>query len=598
MRAFSWTDPEVAAPPLRRRLQGLFWEVSPPARRQLRSLRRTLSLAVHRVRHLAIPGTPPRVVPVPAKAPAPRVSDPPVTLARTSHQLPDASFIAHGDGLQGLPPNHVEAMLLAAAAENLSWVAAGWSPPAPGRYGPSGSVLRDPETPESAHLLLHRPTSANTQRAPVVGRALPYITSAERCDGLAPIADHTLAAGPYRIRPDMARAAVVECPWYPVDEVLAEMPAVDGPPTALFLLPFLAVGGAERLLFELMEGLRDRYRLLVVTTDPHQESFGQTVDRARELTPHVYTLGDWLPRDAAPPALRHLIRRWQVRTLVCWNGSVIFYDEVAALRQAFPQLRIVNQLFNHRGGWIEHFSASLIQAVDMQIAVNTPISRALVTQRGVPDDRVATIHHAVGSPEPRDEGRRARLRRELGVDDDTVVVGTFIRMHPQKRPLDVIRLARRVTHDKVHFLLVGGGPLDDAVDREIARDPPPNLTRWPLQGDATPLYDAIDLCLMTSEFEGLPVFLLDGLARGIPCVATAVGDIPLLLRDGGGLVVDRPGDLDALATAIRTYLDSEHRQAEGERGRQTVATRFGLDRYVEAYESVIFPEPDDNTVNS
>ena len=194
-----------------------------------------------------------------------------------------------------------------------------------------------------------------------------------------------------------------------------------------------------------------------------------------------------------------------------------------------------------------------------------------------------------GAPEPRNEARRTRLRRELGVDDDTVVVGSFIRMHPQKRPLDIIRLARRLADDKIHFFLVGGGPLDDAVNREIARVRPPNLTRWPLQQDATPLYDAIDLCLMTSDFEGLPVFLLDGLARGIPCVATAVGDIPMLLRDGGGTVVDRPGDLDALAAAIRTYLDPEHRQTEGERGRQTVVTRFGLERYVEAYEAVMFP---------
>ncbi len=175
-----------------------------------------------------------------------------------------------------------------------------------------------------------------------------------------------------------------------------------------------------------------------------------------------------------------------------------------------------------------------------------------------------TIHHAVGPPAPRDENRRARLRRELGVDETTMVVGTFVRMHTQKRPLDIIALARRMTGEKVHFLLVGGGPLDDAVNREIARDRPPNLTRWPLQDDAGPLYDAIDLCLMTSEFEGLPVFLLDGLARGIPCVATAVGDIPLLLSDGGGSVVERPGDLDGLAAALRTYLDPDHRRAEGE----------------------------------
>ena len=580
-------DAEVPSPPLNRRLQGLLWEFSPPIRRQLRSLRRSLSLALHRVRRLVAPGADPRVLSVPAASPPPALSDPTVSVIGAT-EATGAAFIAHGCGLEALPPVHIEAMLMAATAEDLSWVAAGWAPPAPGRYGPSGAALRDPEVPESSHLLLRRPSPARSHRAPVVGRVLPHITSVERCDGLNPIAVHTPASGPYRLDPGMAGEAVVKCPFYLVDEVLAELPSIDGPPTALFLLPFLAVGGAERLLFELMEGLGDRYRVLIATTDPHLEAFGQTVDRARELTPHVYTLGDWLPREAAPSAIRYLIRRWQVETLVCWNGSVTFYDEVADLRRTFPELRIVNQLFNHRGGWIDHVSPALTRAVDTQIAVNTPIARALVDDHGVPDDRVVTIHHAVGPPPPHDENRRARLRRELGVDESTTVVGTFVRMHSQKRPLDIIELARRMTGDSVHFFLVGGGPLDDAVNREIARDRPANLTRWPLQADASPLYDALDLCLMTSEFEGLPVFLLDGLARGIPCVATAVGDIPLLLRDGGGKVVERPGDLDGLAAAIRELLDPEARRAEGEKGRTAVESRFGLDRYVAAYEAAIF----------
>lgn len=600
---FFSAGPEVARAPLRHRLRGLFWEFSPPARRWLRRVRRAVSVSLHRARSLTGRGAGPRVLSVPGLPPLPTVSNPAVGVigaTRTEKQtessvehdpaeLVDTPFFAHVPGLEELPAAHIEAMLMAAAAENLSWAAAGWSPPAPGRFGPSGVVLRDSGTPESAHLLLRRPTPSNNRRAPVVGRALPHITSAERCAGLVPIAPHAPAVGPHRLRQDAAHATVVPCPCLPVDEVLAELPDVDGPPTALFLLPFLAVGGAERLLFELMEGLENRYRLLIATTDPHLEDLGQTVDRARQLTPHVYTLGDWLPRDAVASALRHLIRRWQVQSLVCWNGSVLFYDEAVALRLAFPPLAIVNQLFNHRGGWIEHLSPSLTGAVDTQIAVNTPIARALVTERGVPEDKVVTIHHAVGAPEPRSEPRRTELRHKLGVADDTVVIGTFIRMHPQKRPLDIIRLARRMATEHVHFLLVGGGPLDDAVDAEIARDRPPNLTRWPLHEDAAPLYDAVDLCLMTSDFEGLPVFLLDGLARGIPCVATAVGDIGHLLRDGGGRVVERPGDLEALAAAVRTYLDPDLRRKDGERGRRSVAERFGLDRYIAAYEAVIFP---------
>jgi glycosyltransferase involved in cell wall biosynthesis len=111
-----------------------------------------------------------------------------------------------------------------------------------------------------------------------------------------------------------------------------------------------------------------------------------------------------------------------------------------------------------------------------------------------------------------------------------------------------------------------------------------------MRDDALDLYDALDLCLMTSSFEGLPVFLLDGLAREIPCVAPAVGDIPLLLESGGGVVVEAPGDIDGLVAGIRTLMDPERRGLEGRLGRSRIEHRFGTERFVSDYQAAIFPE--------
>jgi glycosyltransferase involved in cell wall biosynthesis len=399
-------------------------------------------------------------------------------------------------------------------------------------------------------------------------------------------------SGPYLLRPDCR--PVIRQPVRDVHEALRDLPPVPGPRTALFVLPFLAVGGAENLLFDLLAGLRDRYRLLVVTLEPHLQHLGQTVDECRALTPWVYTLGDWLPREANAGALRHLLRRYQAESLVCWNGATDFYDQVTALRRQLPGLRILNQLYNHEGGWIEHLGPASIAAIDVHLAVNRRIADALEHAHGVPAARVALVHHGVEVPPDDDEQRRARrqIRREkLGLPQDAVVVGTFVRLHPQKRPLDILGIARRfaAVRPAVHFLLAGGGPLDAAVDQELERAPIPNLIRLPLQSDVDPLYDATDLCLSTSSFEGLPVFLLESLARGIPCVATAVGDVPELLRDGGGVLVERPGDLDALQAGVEALLDPERRRREGIAGRRTVEERFGLGPYRERYERLIFP---------
>lgn len=615
-----WEPTEVPRPRLRHRLQAAFWEHNRPVRRVAGVLRRWASLAAFKLRSTFHRNLPPRVVTHRTGRSTPALVHPAIVVASGGDVPPNGvsalleaqtessivvgipgatgpRFAYYPDGAcEGLPPTHLESLLMAAAAEDLDWVVGGWSPPAPGRYGPAGEVLRDPQCSDAASVLVRLPTPVRQRRPPVVGRAVAHIRDAHGLDGFEPLEQSFCrASGPYRLRSEISNGAIVTQPVHDVEQALIGLPPVDGPRTVMFLLPFLAIGGAERLLLDLVEVLRASSRVLVVSTDPHLEHLGQTVEAFRELTPYVYTLGDWLPQLAVPSAVTHLIRRWRVESLMCWNGNVLFFDHAAALRKRFPDLRIINQLFNHEGGWIEHYCPSFVGAVDCHVAVNTATARALVRNRSVPDDNVVTIHHGVRVPEPPppDEARRRRAeaRERLGIPVDAPVVGTFIRLHSQKRPQDVVRVARALSGAGIRFLLVGGGPLSDRIDRMLETHPVPNLIRMPMLTDPMELYDAVDICLLTSSFEGLPVFLLDGLARGIPCVATAVGDIPLLLEAGGGIAVDTPGDIAGLAAGVRALAEHPDRRArEGELGRSQVISRFDLPRFVAAYEAAIFPQ--------
>ncbi len=625
------------------RLQGWFWDAGPLFLPLLRRLRLAASLLLYRLRSRSrslpprivseahgrrgFPPLQPPLIAVHASAGSDRDAVERFLAAQTETSVTTDPAVAEGatfsltmsDEPEPLPPTWLESQLLAMVAEDLEFTVCGW---ATLRLSPSGAATTDPYTfrPPAAVVadtaetpcpgLVRLPTTGARQPPPVLGRAVPHVTAetppirpspGESPRDLGPI-PHAGRSGPYFLRSDVGPGRIVRHRLRSLHDALGRLPVEPGLPTVLFLLPFLAVGGAESLLFDLLAGLKDRYRLLVVTVEPHRAELGQTVDEARALTPHVYTLGDWLPRPAHHDALRHLIRRWAVEVLVSWNGTVFFYDVAPRLRRSHPRLRIVNQLFNHRGGWIEHYGPRLVASTDLHVAVNQAIDRALRDQRGVPDERRLVIHHGVRLPdeissEVRAE-RRRRARRELDLPQDAVIVGSFMRMHPQKRPFDVISLAERAhghaspvcpPPGELHFLLAGGGPLDREIDRALARQAHPNLTRLPLRRDVDRLYDAVDLCLLTSAYEGLPVFLLDALARGIPCVATAVGDIPYLLRDGGGILVERVGDLDALDAALHQLRDARRRATEGDLGRATVARRFGVERYVRAYEAAFFP---------
>ncbi len=605
----------MSGQPLHRRLEALFWDRSRSWRRPLRRLRQAASLAAHRIRRLtglsdadrvvSRPAEQTRAEPTPLVAVAGSTNCDPATIGRFLSRQTESSvtrdpgrttpflLMAEIGGIEDLPATHMESMVMAAVAEDLDQVISGWSGPAECRFGPTGLVHRRHGSAAANHLLLRRPAAERQQSIPVIGRAVSHICSASDLTGSEAINLGGTRAGPHVLRGDRRPGAVIPHPVHSIFDALAGLPAEAGPRTALFLLPYLAVGGAERLLYDLLWGVAKHHRSIVVTFEPHLASLGQTLDVARDLTPHVYSLGDWLPRETHLGALRHLIRRWSVECLVSWNGTVAFYDHAAELKAEFPRLRILNQLYNHQGAWIRRTTPTLLEAVDLHVAVNGRIAGALEHEWAVPSDRITTIHHAVDVPElppPPEVERRRRARcRALGIPPETVVVGTFARMHPHKRPMDVIRLARRMADRNVHFLMVGGGPLDAAVNRELARHPHHNLTRLGLRHDTDKLMDAVDICLLPSQYEGLPVFLLEGMARQVPAVATAVGDVPMLLERGGGIVSGRPGDLAALESAIETLIDDHRRAAEGDKARIRIEQRFGLDRYVREYEAAIFP---------
>jgi glycosyltransferase involved in cell wall biosynthesis len=364
----------------------------------------------------------------------------------------------------------------------------------------------------------------------------------------------------HRRGPYLAEDALGPVARIPVRDasLLHRRAVTDDRPAILVLVPFLARGGAEQTLHATMEALSHRFRFSIATLAPHRPALGDRRDDFLEITERLFCLGDLVHPDAMPGILGSLLDATGAEIIYNANGTTLFYDFAPRLKTERPNLRIVDHLYDHRIGYIDRYVPGLENSVDACVAENQPIADILVGERGWSPERVPVIWPC-GRPEDalppeRDRDRlRSSIRHDLGVDDDAVVILTAARMHPQKRPLDLVALADRVSDlGALHFILVGGGDLEDEVDEAIGAVPSAKIRRLAFRTDIPDLILASDAGCLVSDHEGLPVFMLECLQLGRPFLGTRVGDLGTVLEEtGAGLVIDRPGDLEALEAAVR-----------------------------------------------
>lgn len=214
---------------------------------------------------------------------------------------------------------------------------------------------------------------------------------------------------------------------------------------------------------------------------------------------------------------------------------------------------------------------------------------------GVPSAKLVHICNGVDMnrfrPTP---GDRRRLPAPGFADPDAFVIGSVLRMHPVKDPMNLVRafvrLLTRVPRlrARARLALIGDGPLYTAVARELEIAGVRELAWLPgSRNDVPELFRAFDLFVLPSLAEGISNTILEAMASGLPVVATRVGGNAELVVEGEtGALVPR-SDPDALAQALQRYADSrELTIRHGERGRERCEREFSLAAMVQRYSAV------------
>lgn len=209
---------------------------------------------------------------------------------------------------------------------------------------------------------------------------------------------------------------------------------------------------------------------------------------------------------------------------------------------------------------------------------------------GYRPDRVRTIHNGVDAVQvfPTSQGTRARIRLLLDLPEDVPMLCTAGRLVELKGVRDSLAALPIVhaKHPKAVLVFVGDGPLRGALEAEAERLGVGDRVRFigRLSCRLPEVLSAADVVLQPSHREAFGIVAAEAMATTVPVVATRVGGLAEMIRDGETGVLVPPHRPDALAAAtLRILADRDAAREMGERAREYVIASFEIGRTAEAY---------------
>jgi glycosyltransferase involved in cell wall biosynthesis len=238
----------------------------------------------------------------------------------------------------------------------------------------------------------------------------------------------------------------------------------------------------------------------------------------------------------------------------------------------------------------EFLDSLILRRAHKVVGVSEAISNTL-RKSGLSPEKVSTIHNGTDFSSCGDVS--PTLRRELGIERG-VLVGSVGRLEEQKGFEYFLRAAREVLSEfpKTRFVVVGEGSLRsrlEALIHELGLGTSVLLVGQ--RNDMPGVYASLELFVLASIDEGMPMTILEALASGKPVIATAVGAVEqLVISEKTGLLV-QPRDIPALRDAmLRCLRDQSFAQTLGKNGKEHVQTSFSANgmarKYIELYERV------------
>ena len=325
-------------------------------------------------------------------------------------------------------------------------------------------------------------------------------------------------------------------------------------PRILLALPFMIIGGADTILLRIFAALHDRYDITVVTTLAAPPEYGDNTKEYQKITDEIYHLQNFLAGEAeSRDFIRYLIVSREL-DMIFIVGCELIYDMLPEIRNSYPQVAVVDQLFNEVGHIRNNRKhASLI---DLTIVANNVIRDVLVNQYRETVDKVRVIIHGIELVA--NSAELAESSAPLtGIADKKLLISYFARFSSEKAPDIFVEIMARLKKYDVQAVMTGNGPEYQRILDMIAACGLRDIIYAPgFVEDIRPYLAQTDILLVPSRIEGLPIIILEALGLGVPVIASDLGGISTVVIHGYNGYICEPGNVGQFVQFIQQLLDN------------------------------------------
>ena len=354
------------------------------------------------------------------------------------------------------------------------------------------------------------------------------------------------------------------------------------------VLSSLRIGGGERVALELAAGqVRAGHDVTVVSLAPEPDGPLADEFRARRVAVERVAKGAGV-EPTLPLRLAQVLRRHRVQIVHTHNRLPLMYGAFAG---RLAGARVIHTRHGPgRGTRRESFLRRAAgRLLDAYVGVSPELAALAREVHDCAPARISVIENGIDLERFRaDPEARLRTRAALGIPERAVVFGSVGRLAVEKDYPMLIRAAAPLLGEETRLMIVGDGDDLPAIRGEISRL---GLERFVILPGATaevPRYmAALDVFVLSSRMEGLPLVSLEAMAFGLPIVATAVGGLPALITDGVTGYLVPPRDEVSMREKLRGLREGlADTGAVAARGRDHVRQRYSRESMLASYQTL------------